>query len=628
MLAPLRSDDPRTMGPYQLRARLGAGGMGQVFLGHSKGGRPVAVKLVREELAGDAGFRRRFALEVDAARRVGGHITAQVVDADTDGARPWLATAYIAGPSLQWAVDEHGPLPPRSVADLGAGLAEGLAVVHAEGLVHRDLKPGNVVLAEDGPRVIDFGIARAMDTTSFTQSRTLLGTPAFMSPEQARGEEIGPPSDVFSLGCVLAFAASGDGPFGSGVPHAVTYRIVHEAPDLSGVSGRLAKLVKSCLEKEPGRRPSTDDVLDDLAPQAEAEEAPPGAHWVPDAVTEVIARERTKVLTFVGPEGADALSPGAAQAGRAAEQVGKGRKAEPKAGAGKAPSSARPANRAAPAPVSLGKTKVGWGFTAMNFRGRDFERFTVTLPPAEGTVRGEVRGDEVYTDDSSVGFAAVHAGLISLSRGGTVTFEVRPGQTVYFSSNRNGIASSRHGPSPGAFVFPHPQKHAQGKWGSPVSRPARPSGAQGSGEAAGPEGTTGGGTTGDEAAQSGSESLGGWIAAAVAVAVVALLYTNHYEFAQWASRWANDGTAEIVAGDCITYIGDGDPVEIPCFSAAAAYTVAEVRPRTADGRTAYWEDSRVVGHVCDAVPAWTREQPVVSVTTDRVACLVPNTDSD
>jgi len=213
---PLRGSDPRQVGAYRLDRRLGGGGMGQVYLGRSRSGRPVAVKLVRPELADDAGFRSRFALEVEAARRVGGFYTAQVVDADPDDDPPWLVTAYIPGPSLQQAVEEHGPLPVEAITVLGAGLAEGLAAIHTCGLVHRDFKPSNVILAEDGPRVIDFGIARALDATSHTLSRVVVGTPSFMSPEQARGHEIGRPSDVFSLGLVLAFATTGHSPFGTG----------------------------------------------------------------------------------------------------------------------------------------------------------------------------------------------------------------------------------------------------------------------------------------------------------------------------------------------------------------------------------------------------------------------------
>jgi serine/threonine protein kinase len=216
MADPLREGDPTRVGPYRLYGRLGQGGMGQVFLGLSRGGLVVAVKIARPELAGDEQFRHRFGAEVAAARKVGGFYTAHVVDADPDADPPWLASACIAGPSLHRAVVDHGPLPSESVAALGAGLAEGLAAVHMCGLVHRDLKPANVILAHDGPRLIDFGIARALDATSYTQTATVLGTAAFMSPEQATARPAGPESDVFSLGCVLAFAATGRSPFGEG----------------------------------------------------------------------------------------------------------------------------------------------------------------------------------------------------------------------------------------------------------------------------------------------------------------------------------------------------------------------------------------------------------------------------
>ncbi|GGU93789.1 hypothetical protein GCM10010182_06840 [Actinomadura cremea] len=255
------------VGPYRLEQRLGGGGMGQVFLGRSRGGRTVAVKVVRPEFAGDDGFRRRFTLEVEAARRVGGFYTAQVVDADTDTEAdpPWLVTAYIPGPSLQEAVTEDGPLPLSTVATLGTALAEGLSAIHACGLVHRDLKPSNVILAEDGPRVIDFGIARALDAASATASHTVIGTPSYMSPEQAGGGTVGPPGDVFSFGAVLAFAATGRSPFGSGTAQAVLYRVVHDEPDLDGLPRPLTELVAACLAKEPGDRPTVGDVLDRLA---------------------------------------------------------------------------------------------------------------------------------------------------------------------------------------------------------------------------------------------------------------------------------------------------------------------------------------------------------------------------
>ncbi|MEV4250063.1 protein kinase [Streptosporangium canum] len=289
----LSDGDPTLIGSYRLHARLGGGGMGQVFLGRSPGGRLVAVKVVRPELADNADFRRRFAAEVDAARKVGGFYTAQVVDADTDAARPWLATAYIPGPSLHQAVDEHGPLPLESAAVLGAGLAEGLAAVHGCGMVHRDLKPANVILAEDGPRLIDFGIARALDATSHTQTATVLGTAAFMSPEQAMAQEVGSASDVFSLGCVLAFAATGRGPFGTGPAHAVVYRVVHAEPDLRAVPAPLADLVAACLAKDPTARPGLQYVLTRLTALA----TPGQERWLPEALTQVITERRTTALT-------------------------------------------------------------------------------------------------------------------------------------------------------------------------------------------------------------------------------------------------------------------------------------------------------------------------------------------
>ena len=221
----LQDGDPRRIGPYRLVGRLGAGGMGMVFAARSAGGRAVAVKVIRGELAGDAEFRVRFSREVAAARRVSGLFTAAVVDADADGPVPWLATAYVPGPSLSDAVRRHGALPAASVLALAAGLAEGLAAIHAAGLIHRDLKPSNVLLAEDGPRVIDFGISRAAEATALTHADLVIGSPGFMSPEQAEGRETGAPSDVFSFGAVLAFAATGTGPFGAGSTAALVYRV-------------------------------------------------------------------------------------------------------------------------------------------------------------------------------------------------------------------------------------------------------------------------------------------------------------------------------------------------------------------------------------------------------------------
>ncbi|GAA4637391.1 hypothetical protein GCM10023196_091010 [Actinoallomurus vinaceus] len=287
-MEPLREDDPRQVGPYRLEGRLGGGGMGQVYLGRSRGGRTVAVKVVRPELADDPGFRRRFASEITAARRVGGFYTAQVVQADTDADPPWMASAYITGPSLYQAVETYGPLPPAVIGILGAGLTEGLTAIHACDLVHRDLKPSNVILAEDGPRVIDFGIARALDATSHTQSRVVVGTPAFMSPEQARGRQVGPPGDVFSLGAVLVFTLTGRSPFGTGQPDAVIYRVVHDEPDVTGLPAHLTDLVTACLAKNPADRPSLAQILDRFAALTETT-----AHWLPSDVTAMITERHT-----------------------------------------------------------------------------------------------------------------------------------------------------------------------------------------------------------------------------------------------------------------------------------------------------------------------------------------------
>jgi eukaryotic-like serine/threonine-protein kinase len=269
----LKQGDPRLIGPYRLIGQLGSGGMGRVFLGLSAGGRPVAVKVIRAELAADQEFRVRFNREVSAARRVSGLFTALVVDADVDGPVPWLATAYVAGPSLAQAIKARGPMSVQSVLALAAGLAEGLSAIHAAGVVHCDLKPSNVLLSQDGPRVIDFGISRAVEVVSVTGAGLVIGSPGFMSPEQAMSEEIGPPSDVFSLGAVLTFAATGEGPFGQGSSPELAYRLVYSTPSLGELPVELHPLVERCLAKDPAERPTAAEVL------AEAGAARPAAGW-------------------------------------------------------------------------------------------------------------------------------------------------------------------------------------------------------------------------------------------------------------------------------------------------------------------------------------------------------------
>jgi serine/threonine protein kinase len=281
---PLEADDPATVGSYRLTARLGAGGMGKVYLSYTPAGRAVAVKVIRPEFAEDPEFRRRFRQEVQAAQRVHGLYTAPVIDSDADGTRPWLATAFVQGPTLSSAVAGHGALPLPTLLLLVAGIAEALQAVHAAGLVHRDLKPSNVLLAADGPRVIDFGIARAADSTALTDSGVTIGTPAFMSPEQAAGREITPATDVFALGQVAAYAALGAPAYGEGPSHAVLYRIVHEEPDLSRLPEEVRPLVARCLAKEPEERPSLAEIVAMCQAASDGTQLRRPEQWLPGAL--------------------------------------------------------------------------------------------------------------------------------------------------------------------------------------------------------------------------------------------------------------------------------------------------------------------------------------------------------
>lgn len=308
----LVSGDPQRIGSYRLLGRLGAGGMGRVFLARSDRGRTVAIKLVRPELAAQQQFRDRFRAEVRAARRVGGSWTAPVLDSGVDAAVPWVATGYVAGPSLHRIVSGHrgapaaesgayGPLPERSVRVLGAGLAGALQDIHGAGLVHRDLKPSNVLMTIDGPRVIDFGIARALDTVTeggLTRTGAMIGTPEFMSPEQVRGERVAPACDVFCLGSVLAYAATGRVPFGAAESgaHALMFRIAQEEPDLTGVPVDLVELIRDCLAKDPAARPSTDSVLERLGDTDSAEP------WLPGALIAQLGRHAVELLDSEDPE--------------------------------------------------------------------------------------------------------------------------------------------------------------------------------------------------------------------------------------------------------------------------------------------------------------------------------------
>lgn len=281
---PLWADDPRQVGGFRLQARLGAGGMGRVYLGYSPGGRPVAVKVVHSDLARDPEFMQRFRREVAAAQAVGGAYTAPVVGAGPDDSPPWLATTFVPGPPLADLVGQTGPLPEEAVWRLAGGLAEALVAIHAAGLVHRDLKPGNILIAPDGPKVIDFGISRTTSGTVVTATSMTIGTPAYMSPEQAQGLTVTPSSDIFSLGSVLAFAASGVSPFGGGEVFAIGMRVVHGQPDLTRVPESLRSAIDACLTKDPAERPSLGDLLRTVADNSALYPGvAPGKFW-PDQV--------------------------------------------------------------------------------------------------------------------------------------------------------------------------------------------------------------------------------------------------------------------------------------------------------------------------------------------------------
>ncbi|MFI1565883.1 protein kinase [Streptomyces sp. NPDC020490] len=253
----LRREDPRVVGSFRLHRRLGAGGMGVVYLGSDKKGQRVALKVIRPDLAEDQEFRSRFAREVSAARRIRGGCTARLVAADLEADRPWFATQYVPGPSLHDKVADEGPLGAAEVASIGAALSEGLVAVHEAGVVHRDLKPSNILLSPKGPRIIDFGIAWATGASTLTHVGTAVGSPGFLAPEQVRGAAVTPATDVFALGATLAYASTSDSPFGHGSSEVMLYRVVHEEPQLHGVPDALAPLVRACLAKDPEERPST-----------------------------------------------------------------------------------------------------------------------------------------------------------------------------------------------------------------------------------------------------------------------------------------------------------------------------------------------------------------------------------
>jgi serine/threonine protein kinase len=380
--AGLQPDDPREIGPYRLLGQLGSGGMGHVFLGMSAGGRPIAVKVIRTELATDPDFRARFRGEVAAAQKVSGLFTALVVDADLDAPVPWLATAYVPGPSLTEAVRGHGPLPARSLMALAAGLAEGLDAIHAAGVVHRDLKPSNVLLAEDGPRVIDFGISEAAEASVAAGADVLIGSPGYMSPEQVLGVDIGPASDMFSLGAVLTFAATGQGPFGAGSHAALMYRLVNSPANLGDVPGELRSLVGSCLAKHPGDRPTARELLTEVG----ALEPEPG--WLAESIMSSFAQD--------GPAAA-ALGP--AEASEPAGPAGPSGEPPPSS---PSPSSGRPLSRDTrrPGRHRVSRTLASAGITGVFVVGSALAAFALigaNRPPPGHNLQPEAGAGAVAT---------------------------------------------------------------------------------------------------------------------------------------------------------------------------------------------------------------------------------------
>ncbi|GHG68005.1 serine/threonine-protein kinase [Streptomyces griseocarneus] len=317
----LRREDPRVVGSFRLHRRLGAGGMGVVYLGSDRRGQRVALKVIRPDLAEDQEFRSRFAREVSAARRIRGGCTARLVAADLEADRPWFATQYVPGPSLHDKVNEEGPLSAAQTASIGAALAEGLLAVHDAGVVHRDLKPSNILLSPKGPRIIDFGIAWATGASTLTHVGTAVGSPGFLAPEQVRGAAVTPATDVFALGATLAYASTADSPFGQGSSEVMLYRVVHEEPQLMGVPDALAPLIHACLAKDPEERPSTLQLslrLKEIAAREAhglAEGRPPSPRREPDRPSARRAAEYERQRTERRPGSAPTPRPHRAGAG-------------------------------------------------------------------------------------------------------------------------------------------------------------------------------------------------------------------------------------------------------------------------------------------------------------------------
>ena len=466
----LQPDDPVELGTYRLLRRLGAGGMGRVYLARSPGGRTVAVKVVRPDLAADDDFRDRFRHEIEIAKAVSGRFTAPVVDADPDAPLPWLATSYVLGPDLTDVIAAHGALPEHTVRALAAGLAAALQEVHAAGLIHRDMKPSNVLLAADGPRVIDFGIARAVDGNRMTQTGVVVGSPGYMSPEQALGENIDTASDVFSLGAVLAFAATGRGTFGHGAAsHAsLLYQVVHGEPDVEGVPHQLLGLVRACLAKDPAHRPVPAEIVAALAPQGVEGIL---SDWLPSAVASTIATHAAGILDLEAPQQpqpvvaasfgpAPAMTNGTPQSQGTPQSPG-----TPALGYGYPQA---PGYGGAPAAAAQGSPAPGYatppgGLPAPGYGTPPPGHGAQGHPGAPGPASTVATTSTAHSRRRVLGLALGGAAAVTLVGGGTAWWLSRDGDPADGAAGKNGAGSARPAgdnfTTPPAGVAPQPLWH-------------------------------------------------------------------------------------------------------------------------------------------------------------------------
>lgn len=447
-MQPLEAGEPLSIGAYRLLGRLGAGGMGRVYLGRSAGGRTVAVKVVHPHFALDEQFRARFRREVDAARRIGAQWTAPVLDADPDAPVPWVATGYVAGPPLSAAVTEHGPLPEQAVRTLGAGLAEALTAVHEQGLIHRDVKPSNVLLALDGPRLIDFGIARAIDATaSLTSTGVSVGSPGYMAPEQIRGLEISGAADVFSLGAVLAYAATGAAPFLGDSSAVLLYKVVHEEPELGDLEGELREVVASCLAKNPAHRPTPAELARQLAPGGAA--ALVAAGWLPGPLVREVSRSAVALLDLE-PQDAPVQS-GPVPFTNASFGFNGG----PALGVFGPPVEPHPAAGPAPAPPPYPPAA---GTDGVPGQRTPDPRFAVSMSAGSGVGAGERRGRRL----SCTVALAVAGALAAVTVGSAHVFDLMPG-----GGGGNTAEHGNTGRTPGATPSAEPSAPGDAATGTP-----------------------------------------------------------------------------------------------------------------------------------------------------------------